>query len=59
MGDINQLPHVAMKSIADNSIPNSSCSADAIGTITFSEFMNPSNQSETINFTFYMTDVVR
>ena len=34
-------------------------SADAIGTIAFSEFMNPSNQFRTINFTFYMTDVVR
>ena len=59
MGDINQLPPVAMKSITDDSNPKSTCSADAIGTIAFSEFMNPSNQSETINFTFHMTDVVR
>ena len=59
MGDINQLPPVAMKSIADDSNPNSTCSADAIGTIAFSEFMNPSNQSKTVNFIFHMTDVVR
>ena len=59
MGGVNQLPHVAMKSIADNSNPNSSRSSDAIGKIAFSEFMDPPNQLETINFTFHMTDVVR
>ena len=59
MGDVNQLPPVAMKSIADDCLPKSSCSADAIGTIAFSEFMDPPNQSETVNFTFHMTDVVR
>ena len=59
LGDVNQLPPVVMKSITDDSNPNSSCSTDAIGTIEFSEFMNPSNRSETINFTFHMTDVVR
>ena len=47
-----------MKSIADDCNPNSSCSADAIGTIAFFEFMDPPNQSETVNFTFHMTDVV-
>ena len=57
--DVNQLPHVAMKSIADDSNPNSSCSTDAIGKITISEFMDPPNQLETINFTFHMTNVVR
>ena len=35
MGDINQLPPVTMKSITDDFNPNSSCSADAIGTIVF------------------------
>ena len=59
MADVNQLPYVAMTSIADDSDLNSSCSYDAIGNITFSEFMDPSNQLETINFTFHMTDVVR
>ena len=59
MGDVNQLPPVAMKSIADDSNPNSSCSSDAIGKIAFSEFMDPPNELETINFTFHMTDVVR
>ena len=48
-----------MKSIADDSNPNSSCSSDGIGKITFSEFMDPLNQLETINFIFHMTDVVR
>ena len=48
-----------MKSIADESNPKSTSSADAIGKIAFSEFMNPPNQSETVNFTFHMTDVVR
>ena len=59
MGDVNQLPPVAMKSIADDCNPKSPCSADAIGISTFSEFMDPLNQSETVNFTFHMTDVVR
>ena len=48
-----------MKSIADKSNPNKSCSADAIGNIAFSEFMNAPNQIETVNFKFHMTDVVR
>ena len=49
-----------MKSIADDCIPKSSCSADAIGTIAFSEFMDPPTQPETVNFTFHhMTGVVR
>ena len=59
MGDVNQLPPVAMKSIADDCNPKSSYSADAIETIAFSEFMDPPNQSETVNFTFHMTDVIR
>ena len=58
MGGVNQLPHVAMKSIADYSNLNSSCSSGATGKIAFSEFMDPPNQLETINFTFRMTDVV-
>ena len=59
MGNVNQLPPVAMKSISDDSNPNYSYSSDAIGKITFSEFMDPPNQLETINFTLQMTDVVR
>ena len=59
MVDVIRLPPVAMKSIADDSNPNSSCSSDAIGKIAFSEFMDLPNQLETINFTFLMTDVVR
>ena len=59
MGDDNQLPPVATKSIADDYNPKYPCSADAIRTIAFSEFMDPLNQSETVNFTFHMTDVVR
>ena len=59
MGDVNQLPPVAMKSITDDSNPNSLCSSDAIGKIAFSDFMNPLNQLETINFTSHMTDVAR
>ena len=57
--DANQLPPVAIKSIADDCNLKSSCSADTIGTIAFSEFMNPPNQSETVNFTFHMTDIIR
>ena len=59
MGDVRQLHPVAMRSIADNSNPNTSCSGEGIGKITFSEFTNPLNQLETVNFTFHMTDVVR
>ena len=58
MGDGNQLPHVSMKSIADGSNSNYSCSADAIGKISFSEAMDPLNQLEIINFLFHMTDVI-
>ena len=43
MSDINQLPHIAMRSIADDSNPDSSCSSDAIGKVAFSEFMDPPN----------------
>ena len=59
MGDINQPSFIAMKSITDKSNPNKSCSADAIGNIAFSEFMNTLYKIETVNFTFHMTDVVR
>ena len=58
LGDVNQLPHVVMKSIADDSNPNYSYSSDAIVQITLSEFMDPPNELETINFTFHMADVV-
>ena len=43
MSDVNQLPPVAMKSIADDCNPKSSCSADTIGMISFSELMDPPN----------------
>ena len=43
MSDVNQPPHVAMNSIADDFNSNPSCSADAIGTILFSEFMDLPN----------------
>ena len=43
MRNVNQLPPVAMKSIADDCNPKSPCSADAIGISTFSEFMGPPN----------------
>ena len=58
MGDVNQLPPVAMKSITDDCNPKTPCSADAIGKIAFSKFMDSPNQSKTVNFTFHMTDVV-
>ena len=48
-----------MKLIAADSNPNLSYSADVIGTIEFAEFMEPPNQSETINFTLHMTDLIR
>ena len=59
MGDVNQLSPVTMKSIADDYNTKYPCSADPIGTIAFSEFMDPPKQSETVNFTFYTTDDVR
>ena len=58
LGDVNQLPPVVMKSITDDSNPNSSYSSDTIRKITFSEIMDPPNELETINFTFHMADVV-
>ena len=48
-----------MKSIAGDYNPNSLCSSNDIGKIAFSEFMDPPNQVETINFTFHMIDDVR
>ena len=48
-----------MKVITDDSNPVFSCSADAIGGISFSEFMNLPNQLETVNFIFHMIDIVR
>ena len=59
MGDVNQLPPVATKSINDDSNPNKWCSVDAVDKISFSEFMDPPNQLETVYFTFHMTDFVR
>ena len=59
MGDVNQLSHVGMKSITDDCTLKSPCSADAIGIIDFYEFMDLPNQSETVNFIFHMTNVVR
>ena len=47
-----------MKSIADDSNSNKSCSIDDIGKIAFSEFIDPSNQLKSINITCHMTNVV-
>ena len=47
-----------MKAIADDSDSNKLCIIDDIGKIAFSEFIDPSNQLETINITCHMTDVV-
>ena len=58
MGDINQLPPVFMKSIADDS-QISSNNADGVGKYAFSDFMNPLDSSETINYTVHMTDVIK
>ena len=58
MGDINQLPPVFMKSIADNS-QISSNDADGVGKYSFIDFMNPPDSSETINYTFHITDDIR
>ena len=58
MGDINQLPHFSTKSIVDGS-QISSNNADGVGIYAFLEFMNPPDSSETINYTFHMTDVIR
>ena len=46
-----------MKLIADDSQITSN-DADGIGRYTFSNFMNPSNSSETNNYTFYMNDII-
>ena len=48
-----------MKSIAGDYNLNSLCSSDDMWTIAFSEFMDPPNQVESINFTFHMIDDVR
>ena len=58
MGDINQLPPVFMKSIANNS-QISSNNTDGVGRYAFSDFMHPSDSSNTIKYTFYMPDVIR
>ena len=52
MGDINQLPPVDDSQISSNN-------ADGIGKYAFLDFMNPPDSSETINYTFHMTDVIR
>ena len=58
MGDINQFPPVFMKSIADVSHISLN-NADGVGRYVFIDFMNLLNSSETINYTFHMTDVIR
>ena len=58
MGDINQLPPVFMKSIVDDS-QISSNDADGVGRYAFSDFMNPPNSSETINYTFHMNYIIK
>ena len=57
MGDINQLPLVFIKSIAYYS-QISSNDASGVGRYAFSDFTNPPNSSETINYTFHMNDVI-
>ena len=59
MGDVNQLSPVAMKSIADDFNLKTSCSTDSICKISLSEFINPPNELETVNFTFHLTNIVR
>ena len=58
MGDINQLLPVFMKLIVDDS-QISSNNVDGVGKYAFSDFMNPPNSSETVNYTYHMTDVIR
>ena len=58
MGDINLLSPVFMKSILDDSLIPSN-NADGVVKYAFSDFMNPPDSSETINYTFHMTDVIR
>ena len=58
MNDVNQVPPVENKSIPGDSNPKTSCSADDIGEIDISEFMNPPNEHEIVNFIFHMIDVV-
>ena len=57
MGDINQLPPVFMKSIADDSQIYSN-DADGVGRYSFSDFMNPLDTSETNNCIFHTTGVI-
>ena len=58
MNDVNQVPPVENKSIPGDSNPKTSCSADDVGEIDISEFMNPPNEHEIVNFVFHMIDVV-
>ena len=58
MGDINQLPSVFMKSIADDS-QISSKNTDFVGKYAFSDFMNSPDSSKAINYTFHLTNVIR
>ena len=48
-----------LKSIADDSNPISLCRFDTITKFSFSEFIHPPNQLETIKFIFHMIDVVK
>ena len=57
--DVNQLPPVIMKYIADESDSKTSCSTDDICKIPISEFMNQNKENEIVNFKFHMTAVVR
>ena len=58
MDDINQLPSIFMKSIADDSqfFLNDT---DGVGRYAFSDFMNSPDSSEIIHYIFFMTDGIR
>ena len=55
----HQVSHIVMKSTADESNSKTSFNGDDIGNIVFFEFTNPSNELETIFFTFHMTNAVK
>ena len=58
MGEINQLQPISIQLIIDDLDPKKSYNTHGTGEITLSEFMNPTNEHVTINYSFHMTDVV-
>jgi hypothetical protein len=59
IGDCHQLPPVGMKPIWDLSDPSSPDSADAIGRLTFHEFLSPDADSGCIGVSIIMDEVIR